>query len=523
MTKSLSPAILVELALDLVSSLHSENRFDRLLSTIRKAIRCDAVALLSCQQNRLKPISIQGLSPDTLGRRFEISEHPRLAAICHSDKPLRFAADSPLPDPYDGLLLAQPGDLQVHACMGLPLIVERELIGVVTLDSLTPGVFDNIDSRTLEVIATLSAATLRSALQFSHLEHQAAQANELVQELTHEALTRDGGDIIGQSPLMLNLKQEIKLVASSDFSVLIEGETGVGKELVARSLHQLSTRHQQPLIHLNCASLPQSLAESELFGHVKGAFTGAGTDRPGKFRLADHGTIFLDEVGELPLSLQSKLLRVLQSGEIQPVGQDETQQVDVRIIAATNRDLQQEVSAGRFRADLYHRLSVYPIKVPELRNRGEDVILLAGYFLEQTARKLGIRQLKLAPETMELLQHYTWPGNVRELEHIVSRAALKARGEQGERPIITLKPQHCDMSVAAELSIQPPPPSRQNARGLSLKQSTELYKKACINTALEQHQGNWSLAAKHLQMDRANLTRLAKRLGIMVNRQIISQ
>jgi len=518
----LTPNLLIELALDLVKSLHKTDRFDRLLSIVRKAIHCDAVALLSLQQQQLKPISIQGLSPDTLGRRFEIHQHPRLEKICQSQKPVRFAADSDYPDPYDGLLLAQPGDLQVHACMGLPLIVEQQLIGVLTLDSLTPGVFDGIEERTLEMVAALSAATLKSALEFTQLETDAAQASELVQELTQEVMSRDGGEIIGQSQKVLKLKQEISLVAQSGFTVLIQGETGTGKELIAHSLHQQSARENQPLIHLNCASLPENLAESELFGHVKGAFTGAEKDRPGKFRLADGGSLFLDEIGELPLTLQSKLLRVLQSGEIQPVGEDKTCKVDVRIIAATNRDLEQEVADGNFRADLYHRLSVYPIAVPALKHRDNDVLLLAGYFLERTARKLGIQQLKLDQSTAELLLSYSWPGNVRELEHIVSRAALKAKAQNPQTQIVTLLPKHCELSVQIDNMPEQEVLPEVQMTSMSLKQATDNFKRKQIMHQLHLSQGNWSVAAKQLQLDRANLIRLAKRLGISINKQISS-
>jgi anaerobic nitric oxide reductase transcription regulator len=323
---------------------------------------------------------------------------------------------------------------------------------------------------------------------------------------------------------MLALKSDIQLVAGSDYTVLIQGQTGVGKELVARTLHQFSRRAKQQLVHLNCASLPETLAESELFGHAKGAFTGAEKERPGKFSLADGGTIFLDEVGELPLSVQSKLLRVLQSGEIQPVGKDEVKTVNVRVIAATNRDLAAEVAAGNFRADLYHRLSVYPITVPALKERQQDVLLLAGYFLELTARKLGIRQLKLSTAAQSVLLQYNWPGNVRELEHVISRAALKAKKEAKAQDIIALLPQHLELTegtVSAEHN-QPAVLPLLNGSGLSLKTATEEFQKQQIIHILSQTAGNWSLAAQQLGVDRANLARLAKRLGIKVEKRVRS-
>ncbi len=523
--------LLIEVALDLANSIGNEDRFDRLLTSIRKAINCDAVALLALNDGLLTPLAIQGLAPDTLGRRFHTRDHPRLADICQSKRPLRFAADSPHPDPYDGLLLAQPGDLPVHACMGLPLYSDAQLIGIVTLDSLTPKVFDTIPERTLEVIAAMSAASLKTAMQLNRLERSAKHSQDLLQELTREALTREGGggELIGQSQAMQALKSDINLVANSDYTVLIEGETGVGKELVARKLHQLSHRSDKPLVHLNCASLPESLAESELFGHSKGAFTGAERERAGKFQLANGGTLFLDEVGELPLAIQSKLLRALQSGEIQPVGRDQVEQVNVRVVAATNRDLKQEVERGNFRADLYHRLSVYPIAVPPLRERDGDILLLAGYFLELTARKLGLRQLTLAKASELALLNYQWPGNVRELEHMISRAALKAKAQlgAGEPAILALLPAHFDLAggaVSGSISARKVAPQSAAivATGVGLKESTDQFRRMQIIQALSASSGNWTEAATALGLDRANLTRLAKRLGIKLEKRLLA-
>ncbi|WOD08969.1 sigma 54-interacting transcriptional regulator [Marinomonas sp. GJ51-6] len=240
---------------------------------------------------------------------------------------------------------------------------------------------------------------------------------------------KDGGEMIGQSDVMQALEQAIKLVAPSDFAILIEGETGVGKELVARMLHQTSLRSASPMVYVNCAAIPHHLIESELFGHVKGAFTGADRDRQGKFLLADGGTLFLDEIGELPLEVQGTLLRAIQNQEIQAVGKDQVRKIDVRIIAATNRHLETEVSEQRFRADLFHRLSVFPIQVPALRHRQGDIPLLAGFFAERFRRKLGLQQLTLSSSAIGLLETYHWLRNVRELEHVISRAALFAKAD----------------------------------------------------------------------------------------------
>ncbi len=535
---NISYSSLIELAIDLSSSLINKDRFERLLTTVQKNIPCDAVVLLARQGGSLKPLALKGLSPDLLGRRFEIDQHPRFQKISRSTAPVRFESDSPLPDPYDGLVLAMEGDLPVHSCMGFPLLFEGTLIGLLTLDSLTPNSFDDIPQRTLDIISAMSAASLKTALTLDLLEQHASHSKQLVAELTHEALIKDGGEIIGNSPVMNKLKKEIQIVAQSNFTALISGETGVGKELVARTLHQQSSRSDGPLVYVNCAALPENLIESELFGHRKGAFTGANENRSGKFTIADGGTLFLDEIGEIPLAVQSKLLRALQSREIQAVGQDKTHTVDVRIIAATNRDLAKEVELGNFRSDLYHRLTVYPILVPSLRERDNDIALLAGYFIEQIRRKLGIQQIKFASGVTYYLRQYDWPGNVRELEHTINRAALKAKGHKlddnfSEKNVVTIELSHIGQLTntldihnvnfvrdieeqvrTEESSLNYPSP------GLGIKSATEDFQRQIITSALNRHDNNWSAAARELKTDRANLNRMAKRLGISIIKTI---
>ena len=236
------------------------------------------------------------------------------------------------------------------------------------------------------------------------------------------------GDLIGGSPGLRKVKQQIQLVAPTDVSVLIAGESGTGKELVARAVHDHSARRSRPLIKLNCSAVPEGLFESEFFGHVKGAFTGALKDKPGRFELADGGTLFLDEIGEVPLAMQAKLLRVLQEQELERVGDTRTRKVNVRIIAATNRDLKKEVEAGRFRQDLFYRLSAFPIEVPPLRARRDDIPPLVGYFLGQSARRLNHPAPTISQAAMSQLTAHDWPGNVRELQNTVERAIILSRG-----------------------------------------------------------------------------------------------
>ena len=272
-----------------------------------------------------------------------------------------------------------------------------------------------------------SERELREALEeLQRLKNRLEQENDYL----HEEINADQGfgDLVGRSEVLRSVVRQIEHVAPTNASVLILGESGTGKELVAREIHKRSERQHRPLIRVNCASIPKELYESEFFGHVKGAFTGALKDRAGRFELADEGTLFLDEVGEIPLELQNKLLRVLQEQQYERVGDDHTRQVDVRIIAATNRDLQQEVEAGRFRKDLYYRLNVYPIEIPPLRSRKEDIPLLASHLLALAARKFNCGQLGLTQAHAVTLQGYDWPGNVRELQNVIERAVITSRG-----------------------------------------------------------------------------------------------
>src|SRR5262245_51071447 len=250
---------------------------------------------------------------------------------------------------------------------------------------------------------------------------------ELENEYLQEELRGNYRAILGNSPALKKVLAQIEMVAPTNAGVLILGESGTGKELVARAIHERSPRQAGALVRVNCASVPRELFESEFFGHVRGAFTGAVKDRVGRFELADGGTLFLDEIGEVPLELQSKLLRVLQEGQFEKLGEDRTRTVDVRIIAATNRDLEAEVRSGRFRQDLYYRLSVFPIDLPPLRERVEDIPILAQQFLLQSARKLGTAPPQLTSAQQKELQAYDWPGNVRELQSVIERAVIRSR------------------------------------------------------------------------------------------------
>lgn len=500
---------------DLVTDLPAAVRLQRLVSTLRNHFACGAVGLLKIEDDVLKPIALHGLAREALGRRFVVAQHPRLAAILATRTPVRFEPDCGLPDPYDGLLAEQPGlALPVHDCMGITLFIEGRCWGVLTLDALEAGSF----SPTAVIDLQRYSLLVEAAVRMTELEqtNRALRLNHQADEQQFEPAAKQRYELIGQSSGLQQILQELSVVANSDLPVLLLGETGVGKELFARQLHRCSARASKPMIYLNCAALPESLAESELFGHNKGAFSGAHSERAGRFEAADGGTLFLDEVGELPLLVQAKLLRVLQNGEIQRLGSDKTRIVNVRLVAATNRDLKQQVKSGEFRADLYHRLSVYPLPIPPLRERRDDIPLLAGHFLELNRSRLGLRALRLAPAAELALLSYDWPGNVRELEHVISRAAIKALSHGAARSdIVTLGAELLDIdSVAVAENHTALNPLLQQDVGIPLKQAVNQLQRQMIEQALAQHDGSWSQAARQLELDPSNLHKLAQRLGL---------
>jgi len=512
-------AIHLLLLTDLVADLPAAVRLQRLVGSLRAHFNCGAVALLKLEEEHLRPVAVDGLVNDALGRRFAVKDHPRLAAILQRRGVTCFHHDSALPDPYDGLIEERVGEpLAVHDCMGMALDVEGKRWGVVTLDALKVGAFDAQAQGDLAQLACAVEAAVRITRLESEIRALRLSGGALP---AGTAGPGEDNDILGQSKAITHLLHELQVVADSGLPVLLLGETGVGKELFAHRLHRLSRRAGKPLVHVNCAALPESLAESELFGHARGAFSGAVNDRPGRFEAADGGTLFLDEVGELPLSIQAKLLRTLQNGEIQRLGADRPRRVDVRLIAATNRSLREHVRDGTFRADLYHRLSVYPILIPPLRERGNDVLLLAGSFLELNRARLGLRSLRLSAGAEDALRRYPWPGNVRELEHVVSRASLKAvsRGA-GRKEIVTLEADMLDLD-ALEMPRGAVSPSHDGLPAAtaipplaSMNAVVQASQRQAIRQALALHDHNWAAAARQLQVDASNLHKLARRLGV---------
>jgi transcriptional regulator with GAF, ATPase, and Fis domain len=318
----------------------------------------------------------------------------------------------------------------IRSFAGHPLVFRGEILGVLGVFSRTA--LEDEDFEWLHMFANHAAVSIANARAFAEIERLKTQLeleNSYLREEVKVALSAfSTGDIVGSGPAFQRVLQQVELVAPTGASVLILGESGTGKELIARRVHQRSLRRDRPLIIVNCASIPHELFESEFFGHVKGAFTGAVRDRAGRFQAADGGTLFLDEIAEIPLALQSKLLRVIQDGQFERVGDERTRRVDVRLLAATNRDLPHEVSRHRFRQDLYYRLSVFPIHLPPLRERVEDIPELTAHFVKASSARLGVPPAIITRPHLDALRRYSWPGNIRELQNVIERAVILSRG-----------------------------------------------------------------------------------------------
>ena len=366
---------------------------------------------------------VPGVEPGNLHgafRRFPIG-HRKIGRIAATGEPM-FAPDLLGDEAWlvEPVWATQEG---VKAFAAQPLVFRGEVLGVLALfDRKRLGAED---IRWLRVFADHAAVSIANARAFEEIDLLRARLQAENGYLQEEIVrTRGGAQLIGDSPAMHKVTQQVQIVASTNATVLITGESGTGKEVVARAIHEQSGRRDRPMIRVNCGAVTESLFESEFFGHVRGAFTGAMKDRLGRFELADGGTLFLDEIGEVPLSMQAKLLRVLQEQEFERVGDTRTRKVDVRVIAATNRDLRAEVDAGRFRQDLFYRLSVFPIELPALRERRGDIAALANHFLGLSGARRGAREVRLSQVALHQLERHDWPGNVRELQNAIERALI---------------------------------------------------------------------------------------------------
>jgi Nif-specific regulatory protein len=418
------------------------------------------------------------------------------------DRAAILAADAPTGNLATESLLGA----SIQSTMAVPLWHRDDIIGVLQLDNrAAPAMFDRRDLETLGLLATTSSLALFNSALERRLEVLEQELRGENRYLRHQAQpSAHAVTIVGKSEAMRKLLAQLERVAKTRATVLIEGETGVGKELVAAQVHASSPREGRLFVAQNCGAIPENLLESELFGHKRGAFTGASDDKKGLFELADGGTLFLDEVTEMSLGLQAKLLRALQEGEIRPLGSTREKQVNVRIIAACNRNLEKEVENGRFRQDLYFRLKVFPLVVPPLRERRSDVPLLATHFFERYTKEYRKPLLGFSEGVLSKLSGYSWPGNVRELENEVQRLVIQA----DDASFITLEHLSAKIRGQSESS-----PNTQVAQG-TLKEMVEQVEKQLVMIALREHSNNKTATAKALGMTREGFHKKLRLLGL---------
>jgi Nif-specific regulatory protein len=391
-----------------------------------------------------------------------------------------------------------------RSVLAAPLVGRQGAIGVLQVVNSHAGAFEEVDLTFLEALAGGVAVALDNARLYEHLKASEEELRAQVGALRRDLAHREGfAEIIGRSQAITAVFSLMESAGASPITVLVEGETGTGKELVARGIHRAGPRAGGPFLAVNCAALPETLLESELFGHRRGSFTGAINDQRGLFEAAAGGTVLLDEIGEMPPSMQAKLLRVLQEGEVVPLGDTRPRRIDVRIIASTNRDLRAEVEARRFREDLYYRIAAFPIRLPPLHDRRDDIPLLADRFLDAAASRIGKRIVGFAPEALERLVGYHWPGNVRELQNEIERAVALAR--DGER----IGLDHLSSRlVASHPTLQAPAPAAdQPPQVVALRPARAAWEAQHVATVLRLHGGNVSRAARALEISRYMLQR----------------
>jgi formate hydrogenlyase transcriptional activator len=497
----------------MISNLTQDALFHAITHAVRRVIPFDRTALCLHDPARdvLRVVIVESSLPVTrftVGMEFPVTD-THMGQVFRSQRPL-LRGDVEVEHEYalERLNVADG----VHSLLVVPLIVRGTSIGTLDVSSTALRQYTMPDAVFLQEVANqvaMAIQNMRAYEEISTLKARLERENVYLQE---EIRTEHNFiEMIGASPALFEVMRNVERVAPTDATVLISGETGTGKELVARAIHARSARSGRPLVKVNCGAISAGLVESELFGHVKGAFTGALERRLGRFEVADGGTIFLDEIGELPLDTQVKLLRVLQEGEFEPVGSSTPSRADLRVIAATNRDLEDAVRSGRFRSDLFYRLNVFPICTPPLRERVEEIPQLVAFFVGRFARRFGKTAERVSPETMDRLVRYAWPGNVRELQNIVERAVILATG-----PTLEIGPDllGTDKRVGRESPSSPPP---SEPRGRDLNAVLRDVETRHVRAALEQ--AGWVIegargAARILGLHPNTLRGRIQKLGI---------
>ena len=509
----------LELLLDLtnrvVSNLNLRDVLREISANIRRVMKCDGVGIdLPSPEDgnlRLYALDFPG-SAGLIQEGFEppASEHDSAFQVFRTGESIIVSREE---------LEASPiaSQLGIKSLVHVPITGRSKILGVLSLGSLRENTFPSGDLAFLTQIARQVAIPIENALAFgevSDLKDKLAQEKLYLEDEIRSELKFE--EIVGKSEALRRVLQQVETVAPTDSTVLIYGETGTGKELIARALHNLSSRHSNAFVKLNCAAIPTGLLESELFGHERGAFTGAIAQRVGRFELANRGTMFLDEIGEVPLELQPKLLRVLQEREFERLGSTRTLRTDARLIAATNRDLDALVKEQKFRSDLFYRLNVFPVRVPSLRERPEDIPLLVRHFVQQLSRRLSKAIDTIASDTMTALVRYSWPGNIRELQNVIERAVILTKG-----PV--LKVQSDDLrggeGEAISVAVQALAPVEPNR---NMRAALDDAERQQILAALEK--ANWTVAGPNgaaalLGMKRSTLQSRMQKLGVRISRR----
>ena len=504
----------LELLLDLtnrvVSTLDLRDLLRVIAANLRRVMYVDGVAIELADADdgklRIYALDFPG-SDDVIREGFEPSDvESTLAQVFRTGEPKLAGARELANNPVTG-------ELGIKSACHLPLTSRNRVLGVLSVGSLREDAFSRDDFTFLIQFARQVAIAVDNAVaygQISGLKDQLAQEKLYLEDEIRSELNFE--EIVGKSEALRRVLTQVATVAPTDSTVLIYGETGTGKELIARALHNLSSRGSNAFVKLNCAAIPTGLLESELFGHEKGAFTGAIAQRVGRFELAHRGTVFLDEIGDIPLELQPKLLRVLQEREFERLGSTRTLRSDARLIAATNRDLEAMANEQKFRSDLYYRLNVFPVRVPALRERPEDIPLLVRHFVEQFSRRMNKNIDTIPSETMSTLVRYHWPGNIRELQNVIERAVILSSG-----PVLKVPTDEMHLRTSAKDDL----PATDNHGNGNLQTALEDTERQGIIAALEKT--NWIVAgpngaAARLGMKRSTLQSRMQKLGVRISR-----
>jgi transcriptional regulator with GAF, ATPase, and Fis domain len=482
--EALATSRLAQFARQLASEPGLDSALTRLLDALIEVVRADKGFVLEVTDGVPHILKARNFQRENVADAVERLSDTIVKRVLETREPLRI--EDAL---HDAQFNASESvvNLKLASVMCLPLVMRGQLVGAIYLGN--DKLLNLFTERELEV-ATSFCSTAALLIELARqLDELKADKKALEERLEAQAY----GDIIGACDAMRDIFRKIDKVAGTDISVLVTGETGTGKELIAREIHRRSPRKNGPFVAINCGAIPENLLESELFGHARGAFTGAVTARPGRFQAASGGTLFLDEIGEMPAGLQVKLLRALQERAVTRVGENKAEAVDIRVVTATNKDLDEELKAGRFREDLYYRINVVHLHLPALRDRGEDAVMLAKWFLGRAIRELGSKVKGFSPQALVAIKRFRWPGNIRQLENRIKKAVVLA-----DKPMISPD----DMELRPE-QLEPI---------LPLIQARDEWQKRYINEVLERNGGNRTKTAKDLGVDPRTIFRHLERM-----------